>query len=84
MQMCDVLSVREAVKRAKNEGLPISEGALRQWIRAGELPVRWAGNKALVFYPGLVRFIRCEGGVEDNHPATVADVPGIRRLEARL
>lgn len=79
--MSDILTVREAVARAKSDGLLVSEGALRRWIRSGELPVRWAGNKALVFYPGLVRFIRCESSEGDDHPATMAETPGIRRMD---
>ena len=38
--MPDVVTVREAVQRAKADGFPISEYTLRQWIRAGEIPVR--------------------------------------------
>lgn len=33
--MPDVVTVREAVQRAKADGFPISEYTLRQWIRPG-------------------------------------------------
>ena len=75
--MPNVVTVREAVKRAKQDGLPISEHTLRQWIRAGVIPVRKAGTKQLIFYPNLVRYLQCEGG-GDNTPATVTEFHGIR------
>ncbi len=76
--MPNVLTVREAVQRAKSDGLPVSEYTLRQWIKTGAVPTRKAGQKALIFYPNLVRFLQCEDGA-DNPP--VADGGGIRRVE---
>ena len=55
-----VLTIREAVARAKSEGLTVAECAVRRWIKAGALPVRWAGTKALIYYPGFVAFLRGE------------------------
>lgn len=78
--MADVMTIREAAARAKAEGLPVSECALRRWIKSGAIPVRNAGNKKLLFYPNLVRYLRCDDGA-DNTAATVAAV-GIRRQEA--
>ena len=77
--MPNVVTVREAVKRAKQDGFPVSEYTLRQWIRTGVVPVRKAGTKILIFYPNLVRYLRCEDG-GDNKPATVAAAHGIRRI----
>lgn len=79
--MHNVLTIRESVQRAKAEGLPISEYTLRQWVRTGALPTRKVGQKALIFYPNLVRFLQCEDGA-DNSP--VADGGGIRRVEVQL
>lgn len=78
--MPDVVTVREAVKRAKQDGFPVSEYTLRQWIRIGVIPVRKAGTKILLFYPKLVRYLQCEDG-GDNKPATVTEFPGIRRVD---
>jgi hypothetical protein len=75
----NVVTIREAVQRAKGEGLSISEYTLRQWIRAGAIPTRKVGQKALLFYPNLVRYLQCEDGC-DNTPATVAAAPGIRQV----
>ena len=78
--MPDVLTVRESVQRAKADGLTISEYTLRSWIRAGAIPTRKVGQKALIFYPNLVRFIQCNDGA-DNAAAPVQASSGIRRIE---
>ena len=67
--MPDVLTIREAVQRARGEGMPISEYTLRQWVRTGAIPTRKVGQKALLFYPNLVRYLQCEDGA-DNPPTT--------------
>lgn len=77
--MPNVVTVREAVKRAKQEGFPVSEYTLRHWIRTGAIPVRKAGTKMLLFYPNLVRYLQCEDG-GDNKPAAVTEFQGIRRM----
>ena len=70
--MADMLTIRQAVERAKNEGIPISEYTLRRWIRSGAVPVRVAGSKQLLYYPNLVRYLQCVDG-SDNQPPQVAD-----------
>lgn len=77
--MSDVLTVREAVPRAKKDGYCVTEYALRYWIRIGAIPVRKVGQKQLLFYPNLVRFLQCEDGC-DNQPAAMVTGSGIRRL----
>lgn len=78
--MPDMLSIRESVQRARGDGMDISEYSLRHWVRTGAVPTRKVGQKALIFYPNLVRFLRCEDGA-DNSPATVLSGPGIRRVD---
>ena len=78
--MADVVTIREAVTRAKAEGLPITENTLRRWVKSGAVPVRKAGNKQLIYFPNLERYLRCEDG-GDNSPTAVA-VGGIRRVDA--
>lgn len=77
--MADVVTIREAVTRAKAEGLPITEHTLRRWVKSGAVPVRKAGNKQLLYFPNLVKYLQCEDG-GDNSPATVA-AAGIRRVD---
>lgn len=76
----NVVTIREAVQRARADGLPVSEYTLRQWVKTGAVPARKVGQKALLFYPNLVRFLQCEDGADNTH-ATVAAVPGIRRVD---
>lgn len=77
--MQKVLTVREAVRRAKADGLPVTEYSLRRWIRSGAIPVRNVGSKALLFYPNLIRFITCADG-GDVVPQQ-EQTSGIRRIE---
>lgn len=78
--MTSVMTIREAVQRAKNDGIPVSEYTLRQWVKSGAIPVRKVGQKVLLYYPNLVRYLQCEDG-KDDQPATVVAVSGIRRVE---
>ena len=78
--MGNILTIREAIARAKAEGISVSESALRRWAKSGAIPIRRAGNKQLLFYPNLEKYLRCEDG-GDNSPAAVA-VGGIRRVDA--
>lgn len=65
--MPNMVTVREAVRRARADGFPISEYSLRMWIKAGSFPIRKAGAKILIFYPNLLRYLRAEDG-GDNPP----------------
>ena len=67
--MADVLTIRQAVGRAKEEGYPVSEYALRAWIHSNQIPTVQAGNRALLYYPNLLRFLRCEGSGQTVHTA---------------
>ena len=51
--MAEVMTIREAVARAKEEGLPVSEYTLRTWVKCGFIPIRRAGCKQLIYYPNL-------------------------------
>lgn len=79
--MPNVVTIKEAVQRSRADGLPVSEYTLRAWVKSGAVPVRRIGSKALLFYPNLVKYLQCADG-SDNAPATVAEVPGIRRIGA--
>lgn len=79
--MADVVTIREAVARAKAEGLPVSEYTLRAWIRTGVIPVRHAGCKMLLYYPNLVRYLQCEDGGDITPIPIVADCTGFSRTK---
>lgn len=70
--MSDMLTIRQAVDRARQEGIPVSEYTLRRWVRSGAVPVRVAGSKQLLYYPNLVRYLQCVDGC-DNQPPQVAN-----------
>lgn len=78
--MAEVVTIREAVQRSKADGMPVSEYTLRHWVKSGAIPVRKVGQKVLLYYPNLLRYLQCEDG-KDNQPATVAATPGVRRIE---
>ena len=80
--MSDVLTICEAVQRSKDEGVPVSEYALRRWVKTGAIPTRQAGTKTLIYFPRLVEFLTCADGC-DNAPATLGETPGIRRVGGR-
>ena len=56
--MADVLTIRAAVARAKEECLPVSEYTLRGWIKEGRVPVAYAGTRALIYYPNIVKYLQ--------------------------
>lgn len=61
--MPDVVTISQAVERARSEGFPVSEYCLRRWVKQGKIPVRRVGaGKQLLYYPALVRFVTCEDG----------------------
>ena len=78
--MPNVVTIREAVQRAKSEGLRGSEYTLRRWLKTGAIPARNIGKKVLIYYPNLVKYIQCEDGC-DNAPTTVISATGIRRID---
>lgn len=77
--MFNMLTIRAAVQRSKADGMPVSEYTLRQWVKAGKVPVRKVGQKALLYYPNLVKYLQCEDST-GSAPATAA-APGIHRIE---
>lgn len=55
----NILTIRGTVARSKVEGMPVSECAVRRWIKSGELKHRMAGKKILIYWPTFVEFITC-------------------------
>lgn len=74
-------TIREALPRIHKDGYPhVTEYALRHWIRIGAIPVRKVGQKQLLYYPNLIRFLQCVDGA-DNTPIANEAAHGIRRIE---
>ena len=64
--MADVMTIRDTVARAKDEGLPVSENAVRTWVKEGKIPVVRAGTKQLIYYPNFIDFLTCGGRERTN------------------
>ena len=59
--MNDIMSVRETVKRAKADNLPISEYALRRLICENRINCVKIGRKSLLYYPNVVNYLKTAG-----------------------
>ena len=61
----DIMKVREASIRAKNNGMDISEYTLRRAIKAGQIPCRIVGllGQGIVF----LHFQQLEDGLDQQH-----------------
>ena len=53
-------SVRREIHACRAEGYPISERALRTWVRDGLIPSVAAGKRTLVYHENVLRFLRGE------------------------
>ena len=56
--MCDVATIPKTYERLKKEGYAISLCTLRRWVKQGILPAAFAGQKALIYYPNLLKILR--------------------------
>ena len=65
--MPNMVSIRQAVERLKADGMPLSEYTLRLLIKRGAIPVRYAGQKALIYFPNVLDYLKCTDG-SDNAP----------------
>ena len=66
--MPNMLTIRQAVARLKIDGLPLTEYALRMLVKRGAIPVRYVGQKALLYYPNVVSYIQCTDGADNPPP----------------
>lgn len=80
MTQSDINTIPKLARRAKADGLPISEYTIRRLIKTGEIPARFIGPKAVASYSALVRYLSCADGC-DNSTASVEGDSGIRRIE---
>ena len=76
----DINTVPRLAKRAKADGLPISEYTIRRLIKTGAIPARYIGPKPLASYSAILRYFQCLDGC-DNAPAATATGSNIRRID---
>lgn len=55
----DILKIRDAVVRARENGMDISEYTLRRAIHSGQLPCRIVGRTYLISWQNLVNWATC-------------------------
>ena len=80
MTASDIGTVPQHAKRAKAEGIPISEYTLRRLIKQGIIPARYIGQKPVFSYSALLRYLSCEDGADNIQTAVQVAAPGIRRI----
>jgi predicted site-specific integrase-resolvase len=61
MSYTEMATINQTLARAKAEGLGIPETALRRWVKNGDVPAVYAGNKALIYWPALMAFLSGKG-----------------------
>lgn len=78
MNSRQILTIKEAAERSKQEGYCVSEYTLRRAIRSGAIPCRIVGKTYLIAWPNIIKWLMCEDGA-DNTP--ISSSGGIRRVE---
>lgn len=51
-------SIRQTVAALREEGIVISENALRVWVKKGDIPAVYSGTKAYLWYPNVIAFLK--------------------------
>ena len=74
----DLASIQTTAQRCKQEGIPLSETALRRFVKCGDIPAVWIGNKALVLWGNVLRFIERGNGpelIQSEQSGTIRQIP---------
>lgn len=58
--MARINTINAELQLCRDEGYPISENALRAWIRQGLIPSVAIGNRKLVLHENVLAFLRGE------------------------
>ena len=56
----DVLTIRDAAKRANSEGVRVAEACIRRLVKDGSIHSIKTGAKSLLYYPALVKYLTGE------------------------
>lgn len=54
---CKAGSIRQVHRQFKQEGYEVSEYALRSWVKAGDVPAKYSGKKAVILYADVLSFL---------------------------
>lgn len=58
MKKSDLATIRDTALRCKEEGLPLTECALRRFAQSGEIPACRIGSKTLLYWTNVVHFVQ--------------------------
>lgn len=61
----DLASIQDTALRCKEEGLPLTECALRRLTQSGDIPACRIGKKSLLYWANVVEFVQSG----NNHAA---------------
>ena len=62
--MNEMNTIRGTIRRARSEGLGISENALRRWCKTNQLQHTTVGNRIYVSWSVLLRFLGVSASVD--------------------
>lgn len=51
-------SIRQTLVALRDEGIIVSENALRTWVKNGDIPAVYSGVKAYLWYPNVLAFLQ--------------------------
>jgi hypothetical protein len=72
----DVLSIAKTAERCNAEGIPLSEKALRHFVKSKAIPAIQTGKKALLFFPNVRKFVESGNTEEENERGLIRKVRG--------
>lgn len=65
--MMELATVNQTAERARDEGLGVTETALRSWLADGSLAFIPVGNRRMIYWPTLLAFLE-KGVTADTSP----------------
>lgn len=61
-----LLTVKETVARAEQEGIPVTEYCMRRLLKMGKIPCRVIGKKQIIYWPNVMSYFTCENGCDNG------------------
>jgi len=69
-------TIPQTLQHLKDDGILISENALRTWVKNGSIPANYCGNRAYLWYPNVLAFLMAGSPQADAVPV----MNGIRKI----
>lgn len=73
----NLASIHNTALRCEQEGVGLTESAIRRLVKSGDIPSVQIGNKALVHWDNLVRFVQ-----QGNNTTPTPQSGPIRQIHA--